>query len=99
MQVFLSGHSRHRSRGQSTLSSVTLRTGQSPGEFGNYSAYLGSQDTRPLGYTTYHSFVELNASGASARYIDSLRRTVYVHAHRPKGLQRAVRVELLQTHD
>ena len=63
-----------------------LRTGQSPGEFGNYSAYLASQDTRPLGYTTYHSFVELNASGASARYIDALRRTVYVPPIRPPCL-------------
>ena len=62
---------------------MSLRTGQSPGEFGNYSAYLAAQDTRPLGYTTYHSFTELNASGASARYIDALRRTVCAARHPP----------------
>jgi hypothetical protein len=50
--------------------------GQSPAEFGGYSKFLAPQNTRPLGYTTYHKLADLNHSGAGAIYFDRQRATL-----------------------
>ena len=57
--------------------SVLHMAGQSPGEFSGYTAYL-SPDTRPLGYTTYHTLASLNASseGGLSDYWLKFRQTL-----------------------
>ena len=49
--------------------------GQSPAEFGHYSAYL-RKDTRPLGYTSYLQVTDLLEEGKGARYFSEMRATL-----------------------
>ena len=71
----LSGCAAARHRLEPEDGKVLHLAGQSPQEFGGYSAFL-STDSRPLGYTTYHSLTQLNTSGASATFFDKAKKTL-----------------------